>query len=68
MSLSHLHRAITNIARALFTKHSTFAVFLSEPLDGMQRWQMWTIVVSLVLEQLLVNSALPRMHACCCTC
>jgi hypothetical protein len=60
MSLSHLHRAITNIVRALFTKHGTFSCFLSEPLDGMQRWQMWTIIVSLVLEQLLVNSALPR--------
>ena len=46
--------------RALFTKHGTFSCFLSEPLDGMQRWQMWTIIVSLVLEQLLVNSALPR--------
>jgi hypothetical protein len=55
MSLSHLHRAINNVVRALFTQHSTFSCFLSEPLDGLQRWQMWTIVVSLVLEQLLVN-------------
>jgi len=27
----------------------------SEPLDGLQRWQMWCIVLSLVLTQLLTN-------------
>ena len=59
MSLSHLHRSVTSVVRAMFTQHSTFSCFLAEPLDGLQRWQMWTIVVTLVLEQLLVNSALP---------
>jgi hypothetical protein len=39
MGLSHLHRTCTELARAVITKHSTFATFLSEPLDGLQRWQ-----------------------------
>jgi hypothetical protein len=53
--VSRTHRALTNIARALVIKHETFAPFLSEPLDGLQRWQMFAIVVTLVLSQLLVN-------------
>ncbi len=55
MSLSHAHRTLTAVLRAFCTKHGTFATFLSEPLDGLQRWQMFMIVVTLVLEQLLVN-------------
>ena len=55
MNLTQLHRTCTDLARAIMTKHETFATFLSEPLDGMQRWQMFTILVTLVLEQLLVN-------------
>ena len=55
MNLSHMHRTFTELARALITKHSTFATFLSEPLDGLQRWQMFMLLVTLVLEQLLVN-------------
>jgi hypothetical protein len=39
MGLSHLHRTCTELARAVITQHSTFATFLSEPLDGLQRWQ-----------------------------
>ena len=30
-------------------------VFLSEPLDGLQRWQMFMIIVTLVCSHLLVN-------------
>ena len=30
-------------------------VFLSEPLDGLQRWQMFVILISVVVSQLLVN-------------
>ena len=36
---SFAHRASSEIVRAVCTKHSTFAVFLSKPLDGLQRWQ-----------------------------
>jgi hypothetical protein len=37
--LTQAERACTNVWRAMVTKHSTAAVFLSEPLDGLQRWQ-----------------------------
>jgi hypothetical protein len=30
-------------------------VFLSEPLDGLQRWQMAMIIISIVVSQLLVS-------------
>ena len=30
-------------------------VFLSEPRDGLQRWQMFIILISVVISQLLVN-------------
>ena len=63
MAKSHIHRAATEMTRALIvgvrpmaacftprarlrsraaccsTQHSTFSVFLSEPLGGLQRWQ-----------------------------
>ena len=30
MTMSHLHRSINNVVRAMFTKHDTFSCFLSE--------------------------------------
>lgn len=39
LMVSHVHRAGTEITRALVTGHSTFSTFLSEPLGGLQRWQ-----------------------------
>ncbi len=53
--VSHVHRAATDIMRAFSTKHATFAVFLSEPMSGLLRWQMFAIIVTLVLSQLLVQ-------------
>jgi hypothetical protein len=68
---SFVHRSGTELMRAVCTKHSTFAVFLSAPLDGMQRWQTFMILVTLVITQLLVNiwmcvraSRLPARAAC----
>ena len=49
------HRTSAELMRAVCTKHETFAVFLSAPLDGLQRWQMWMILISVVASQLLVN-------------
>ena len=49
------HRASSELSRAVCTKHSTFAVFLSAPLDGMQRWQMWCMLLTVIVTQLLVN-------------
>ncbi len=39
MNRSHVHRTVTAVTRAFTMKHGTFAVFLSEPMDGLQRWQ-----------------------------
>ena len=36
-------------------QNETFRTFLSEPLDGLQRWQMFMILVTLIISQLLVN-------------
>jgi hypothetical protein len=55
MGLSHAHRVGVALMRALTQKHSTFSVFLSEPLDGLQRWQLFVLLVSVVLTQLLCN-------------
>jgi hypothetical protein len=54
-NLSQTHRASTEILRALVTRHQTFAVFLSTPMDGLQRWQMFMILISVIGSQLLVN-------------
>ncbi len=45
---------------ALCTK---FSVFLSAPLDGLQRWQLWMVLVTLIIAQLLVNSACGRSRS-----
>jgi hypothetical protein len=39
LSISHVHRSCCELMRAFCTKHGTFSVFLSAPLDGLQRWQ-----------------------------
>jgi hypothetical protein len=39
MTRSQVHRAATSVTRAFATKHDTLKVFLSVPLDGLQRWQ-----------------------------
>ena len=41
--------------RALITQHPTMSTFLSEPLEGMQRWQKFVALITLVCSQLLVN-------------
>ena len=56
-TLSQAHRACTEIVRAFCTKHDTCAIFLSEPLCGLQRWQMWTILVTLVINQVCAFSS-----------
>jgi hypothetical protein len=54
-ALSQAHRACTDIMRAFTMRHATLSVFLSEPLDGLQRWQMFVVIGTLVIEQLLIN-------------
>ena len=55
MRKAQTQRTSVEVLRALCMKHETFAVFLSAPLDGLQRWQMWMILISVVASQLLVN-------------
>jgi hypothetical protein len=54
-NLSQVHRTATEVLRALVMRHDTFSVFLSEPMDGMQRWQLAMVLVSVVCSHLLVN-------------
>ena len=36
-------------------QNDTIRTFLAEPLDGLQRWQMFMIIITLIISQLLVN-------------
>jgi hypothetical protein len=54
MGESQAHRTLVGIYRAFVTEHSTFRVFLSEPLDGLQRWQSAS----------RAHARRPRAHAC----
>ena len=54
-STARAHRTGSELLRALVTRHDTGRIFLSEPLDGLQRWQMWVLAMSILLTQLLVN-------------
>ena len=42
---TQVHRSGAEIIRAICTKHDTLSVFLSAPLDGLQRWQTWMLIV-----------------------
>ena len=64
MTVSQLHRASTNIVRAFMTKHDTFATFLSEPLDGLQRWQSALCVVHCMHDGFCVRVADPTLLPC----
>ena len=57
MAASQSHRTITNVVRAFVTQNDTFACFLSEPLDGMQRWQMVRSPIATACA--LLTTALP---------
>jgi hypothetical protein len=64
-ALSLVHRTGVELVRAITTKHSTFSVFMSgAPLDGLRRWQKWMILITLILEQLLVNIWCARAVVC----
>ena len=52
---SHLERSASDVYTALREKHELFSTFLSEPLDGLRRWQRFMIVLTLILSTLLVN-------------
>jgi hypothetical protein len=43
MHRSQLHRTATGVVRAFIARNQTFAAFLSQPLGGLQRWQMFMV-------------------------
>ncbi len=43
MHRSQLHRTATGLVRAFIARNQTFAAFLSQPLGGLQRWQMFMV-------------------------
>ncbi len=55
MTLSHMQRTSSEVARAFMTRHTTFSSFLAPALDGMHRWQLFMILMTLVMSQLLVS-------------
>jgi hypothetical protein len=63
LTRSHVHRTFTNLTRAVVTKHSSLAVFLSEPLDGLQRWQSARLGVRGVATRARARAVLT-----CCAC
>jgi len=55
MSLSHIQRVSAELSRSVMTKHDTFSTFLKPAMDGLQRWQLFMILITLVMSSLLVN-------------
>jgi hypothetical protein len=64
MGASQTHRTLTMLVRAFTTKNDTFAVFLSEPLDGLQRWQMCVVWLRwrAVLQPAVLTLARAQVH------
>jgi hypothetical protein len=49
----------------------TFSTLLAPAMDGLARWQLFVILITLVMSQLLVNiwmvrAPRPAMHVCAC--
>lgn len=44
---AYMERTLLNVTRALASGHDTLKVFLSEPSDGLQRWESFMILVTL---------------------
>ena len=67
MSIAHVQRISSNLVHKVVTKHDTFSTFLKPPLDGLSRWQMFMILVTIVMSGLLVNIWMfySRGSSCC---
>lgn len=62
-SRSHVDRTMAGVVVALRQRHEYLATFLSEPLDGLQRWQRWVVLLTLVLMSALHPAACARFAA-----
>jgi hypothetical protein len=71
MTLAHVQRTSAEVTRALVLRHETFSTLLAPAMDGLARWQLFVILITLVMSQLLVNiwmvrAPRPAMHVCAC--
>ena len=46
LSVAHLQRTSAEITRALMLRHETFSAFMAPAMDGLQRWQMWSLLLT----------------------
>jgi hypothetical protein len=64
MTLAHVQRTSAEVTRALVLRHETFSTLLAPAMDGLSRWQLFIILVTIVMSQLLVNIWVrARVHA-----
>ena len=67
MAIAHVQRIGSNLVHKVVTKHDTFSTFLKPPLDGLSRWQLFMILITLVMSGLMINIWMYylRGSACC---
>ena len=67
MSIAHVQRIGSSLVHKVVTKHDTFSTFLKPPLDGLSRWQLFMILITLVMSGLMINIWMYylRGSACC---
>jgi hypothetical protein len=67
MAVAHVQRIGGNLVHKVVTKHDTFSTFLKPPLDGLSRWQLFMILITLVMSGLMINIWMYylRGSACC---
>jgi hypothetical protein len=64
---AQLQRLAGDVAKALQTRHETFATFLAPPCDGLQRWQKWMLMLTALIGALTVEVwFFQRKGATCC--
>jgi hypothetical protein len=64
---SQLQRIGGDVAKALQTKHETFATFLAPPVGGLTRWQQWMLMLTAIIGGLTVEIwFFQRKSATCC--
>jgi hypothetical protein len=64
---AQLQRIGGDVAKALQTKHETFATFLAPPVGGLTRWQQWMLMLTAIIGGLTVEVwFFQRKSATCC--
>ena len=55
-SAQQVSRVVGEVVRAAQTKHETFSTFLGPPQDGLQRWQKWCMMLTVIIGGLTVET------------